>query len=213
MRVPTQRTKGRKVEGLVLLMRGGSSSLPGRIENPPLRRGSRAWMASHGEFWNGQIASTNRPPFRPAPADTWSVARRVVDAGPFRYTEIHGQHRSMEERFAVAQLLRQQGIQPTLCEFATLQEVALIDLIESFIVEAHIEGRLGLWTTRPGARMGRPWHGYTRCSPRSMTPDGRSSPGTRRGWTSSNPCSQRAPPSTPWSPWNATSRFRRATKP
>jgi hypothetical protein len=42
----------------------------------------------------------------------------------------------------VARLLRQRGLQPARCEFA-LVEAPLIDLIESVIVEAHLEGRLG----------------------------------------------------------------------
>jgi hypothetical protein len=38
-------------------------------------------------------------------------------------------------------MLRKRGLQPPRCEFA-LEEVPLIDLIESFIVEAQLEGRL-----------------------------------------------------------------------
>jgi hypothetical protein len=64
------------------------------------------------------------------------VPRRVVDAGPFRFTEIHGSHRSTEEQGHAARLLRQCGLQPARCEFA-LVEIPLIDLIESLLVEAY----------------------------------------------------------------------------
>jgi hypothetical protein len=67
------------------------------------------------------------------------VPRQVIDPGPFRYTEIHGPRRSSSEQFHVGRLLRQHGLQPTRCEFA-LQEIPLIDLIESLLVEAHDRG-------------------------------------------------------------------------
>jgi hypothetical protein len=67
------------------------------------------------------------------------VPRRVVDAGPFRFTEIHGTHRSPEEQGHAARLLRQCGLQPARCEFS-LVEIPLIELIESLLVEAHVRG-------------------------------------------------------------------------
>jgi hypothetical protein len=67
------------------------------------------------------------------------VARRVIDQGPFRLTEIHGRRRSLDQRFEVGRLLRRHGLQPARCEFA-LEETPLLDLIESLFVEAHDRG-------------------------------------------------------------------------
>jgi hypothetical protein len=67
------------------------------------------------------------------------VARKVIDQGPFRYPEIHGPRRSVDERFHVGRLLRQHGFQPARCEFA-LERIPLVDLIESLLLEAHDRG-------------------------------------------------------------------------
>jgi hypothetical protein len=64
------------------------------------------------------------------------VARNVIDEGPFRFTEIHGPHRSLAEQFHVAALIRECGFLPPRCEFE-LEEVTLIDLIESALMEAY----------------------------------------------------------------------------
>jgi hypothetical protein len=67
------------------------------------------------------------------------MPREVIDPGPFRFTEIHGAHRSTDEQGHAARLLRRCGLQPPRCEFA-LVEIPLIELIESLLVEAHVRG-------------------------------------------------------------------------
>jgi hypothetical protein len=66
------------------------------------------------------------------------VPREVIDEGPFRFTEIHGPHRSLAEQSQVAVIIRNRGFQPPRCEFV-LEEVPLIDLIESALAEAYYD--------------------------------------------------------------------------
>lgn len=66
------------------------------------------------------------------------MPREVIDPGPFRFTEIHGSHRARDEQFQVGRLLRLRGAEPPRCEFA-LEEIPLIQLIESMVVESHLE--------------------------------------------------------------------------
>ena len=66
------------------------------------------------------------------------MPRKVIDPGPFRFKEIHGQHRTPEQQYHVGHLLRRRGVNPGRCEFA-LEEIPLIDLIESLLVEAYDE--------------------------------------------------------------------------
>ena len=54
-----------------------------------------------------------------------SVAREVIDPGPFRFAEIHGLHRSPSEQGHVAGLIRKCGLTPARCEFA-LERIPLI---------------------------------------------------------------------------------------
>jgi hypothetical protein len=70
------------------------------------------------------------------------VPRRLIDPGPFRFTEIHGPHRSSSEQGHAAGLIRKLGLTPARCEFA-LEEIPLIDLIESLLLEAHDLGYAG----------------------------------------------------------------------
>ena len=103
-------------------------------------------MSLQALAWGVEVASRSHHPS--TVASVWkgiSVARNVIDQGPFRFTEIHGPRRSLDERSQVALLLRRRGLQPPRCEFA-LEEIPLIDLIESLIVEAHFErGLQELW--------------------------------------------------------------------
>ena len=98
---------------------------------------------------------------------TVGAMRRLIDAGPFRFTQIQGPHRPYDERHEVGRLLRLRGFQPPRCEFA-LEDVPVIDLIESLIVEAHLERELHeLWDYEPWRSDGAPEPSYMRSSPRS----------------------------------------------
>jgi hypothetical protein len=70
------------------------------------------------------------------------LPRVRIDQGPFRFTEIHGPHRTSDQRFHVGRLLRDRGINPARCEFA-LGKIPVIELIESLLLEAHDKGQGG----------------------------------------------------------------------
>ena len=72
-------------------------------------------------------------------ATQWVSGTHRHDPGPFRFTEIHGPHRSRDQRSTRARLLRRHGYHPARCEFA-LEKVPLRDLIESLLAEAHDRG-------------------------------------------------------------------------
>jgi hypothetical protein len=67
------------------------------------------------------------------------VGREVIDPGPFRFKEIHGPRRSVEERNHVVRLLKKQGRQPVTSKFR-LETVPVVELIESLLAEAHHRG-------------------------------------------------------------------------
>jgi hypothetical protein len=66
------------------------------------------------------------------------VPRQVIDPGPFRYTEIHSRSRPPEERIEVTKILRMNGGAPASATFR-LEEIPVIELIESVIVGAHLD--------------------------------------------------------------------------
>jgi len=136
------------------------------------------------------------------------LPRTVIDPGPFRFKDIHGPRRSFEELSEIARLLKLRGHRPVQCRFS-LHRVPVRDLIESLIVEAHLDRGLresGAFDYDAWRGAGAPEAPLRRLFTAIGDARRQESRGSCLGWLSLSASMRMARPWSRWSARTATSR-------